>query len=140
MIDNNFKLPDNKRGGNFTRQTVFKESQVPDIHLSKETSLGLPENIAGSLAYLFGFISGFVMILGERENGFVRYHALQSIYISIAFFSAYLLFGMIPVVGWFSSMFMGPIGLVLWILLMLNAYKGNLSFNFSLIKFDNYKL
>lgn len=134
MTDNNFKLPDQERMDTFTRQTVFKESQGPDVQLPKATSLGLPENIAGSLTYLFGFISGFVMILGERENDFVRYHAFQSIYISILFFSVYLLLGIIPVVGWFSSIFMGPLGLVLWLALMLNAYRGNLSLKSSLIK------
>lgn len=137
MMEKNCKQPDDKRVGNLTSQTVFKESQPPDDQLTKETSLGVPENIAGSLTYLFGFISGFVMILGERENGFVRYHALQSIYISVAFCSAYLLLGIIPVVSWFSNVFMVPLGLILWLALMLNAYKGNLSLKCNLIKLGN---
>lgn len=140
MIENNFKLPEEKRIQNFENQTVFKRPQHADIRIPAETSLGLSENIAGSLTYLFGFISGFIMLLVERENHFVRYHALQSIYISIVFVSAYLLLGMMPIIGWFSSMVLAPAGLVLWIILMLNAYKGKYSKMLYISDFANKQL
>ena len=140
MIENNLKLPEEKRIQNFESQTVFKPSQHADIRIPAETSLGLSENIAGSLTYLFGFVSGFIMLLVERENHFVRYHALQSIYVSIVFVSAYLLLGMVPISGWFSSMFLAPAGLVLWIILMLNAYKGKYSKMLYISDFANKQL
>lgn len=127
MVENNFKMPEEKRMQNFESQTVFKRPPHANIRVPSETSLGLSENIAGSLTYLFGFVSGFIMLIVERENHFVRYHALQSIYISIVFVSAYLLLGMIPFIGWLSSMVLAPAGLVMWIILMLNAYKGRYS-------------
>lgn len=127
MVENNYKLPEEQRIQNFESQTVFKRPPHVDIRVPSQTSLGLSENIAGSLTYLLGFVSGFIMLIVERENHFVRYHALQSIYISIVFVSAYLLLGMIPVIGWFFSMVLAPAGLVMWIILMLNAYKGRYS-------------
>ena len=140
MIENNVKLPEEKRIQNFESQTVFKRPQHADIRVPSETSLGLSENIAGSLTYLFGFVSGFIMLLVERDNHFVRYHALQSIYISIIFVSAYLLLGMLPVIGWFSSMVLAPAGLVMWIILMLNAYKGRYSKMLYISDFANKQL
>ncbi|MCM3610512.1 hypothetical protein M4S82_04560 [Planococcus sp. MERTA32b] len=140
MIENNIKLPEEKRIQNFESQTVFKRPQHADIRIPAETSLGLSENIAGSLTYLFGFISGFIMLLVERENHFVRYHALQSIYISIVFVTVYLLVGMVPIIGWLSSMFLAPAGLVLWIILMLNAYKGKYSKMIYISDFTNKHL
>lgn len=140
MVENNYKLPEDKRMQNFDSQTVFKRPPHADLRMPSETSLGLTENIAGSLTYLFGFVSGFIMLLVERENRFVRYHALQSIYISIVFVSAYLLLGMLPVIGWFSSMILAPAGLVMWIILMLNAYKGRYSKMLYISDFANKQL
>ena len=124
VVEKNLKLPEEERIQDFESQTVFKRPPHANIRVPSETSVGLPENIAGSLAYLFGFVSGFIMLLVERENHFVRYHALQSIYISIVFVSVYLLLGMIPIIAWLSSMVLAPAALVMWIILMLNAFKG----------------
>lgn len=141
MVENNFKLPEEKQLHNFDSQTVFKRpSTHADIRVPADTSLGLSENIAGSLTYLFGFVSGFIMLIVERENRFVRYHALQSIYISIVFVSAYLLLGMLPLIGWLTTMVLAPAGLVMWIILMLNAYKGRYSKMLYISDFANKQL
>ena len=39
---------------------------------------GLNENIAAALSYLLGPITGIFVLVMERENKFVRFHALQS--------------------------------------------------------------
>ena len=140
VVEKNFKLPEEKQIQNFENQTVFKRPPHANIRVPSETSLGLSENIAGSLTYLFGFVSGFIMLIVERENHFVRYHALQSIYISIVFVSAYLLLGMIPIIGWLSSMVLAPAGLVMWIILMLNAYKGRYCKVLYISEFTNKQL
>jgi uncharacterized membrane protein len=44
---------------------------------------GLEANIAGLLCYLFGWISGLIFLLLDKRP-FVRFHAAQSIAISIA--------------------------------------------------------
>lgn len=127
MVENNFKFTEERPLRTFEKQTVFKHPQEISGADLQSTSIGLTENIAGSLAYLFGFFSGFVFLLIERENRFVRFHAFQSIYLSIVFFTVFTVLGMLPVVGWLSGVILSPIGLVLWIILMLNAYNGRYS-------------
>lgn len=43
------------------------------------TTLGVGERIEGALCYVLGFITGILFLVLERENKFVRFHALQSI-------------------------------------------------------------
>jgi uncharacterized membrane protein len=50
--------------------------------VSSPTS-GLESNVAGLLCYLFGWISGLIFLLLDKRP-FVRFHAAQSIAISIA--------------------------------------------------------
>lgn len=43
------------------------------------TSTGLDPSVAAALAYLAGPFSGVLILLAERSNAFVRFHAWQSI-------------------------------------------------------------
>ena len=45
----------------------------------ESSSTGLDAHIAASLAYLAGPFSGVLVLLAERTNSFVRFHAWQSI-------------------------------------------------------------
>ena len=69
------------------------------------TSLGCDANVAAALAYLLGWISGVAILLIERHNAFVRFHALQSVlvfgFLSLAWFFSVS----IPLVGWIVSFF-----------------------------------
>ena len=82
----------------------------------EKTSTGLPENIAGLLCYVLGWVSGLVFILIEQENKFVRFHAMQSIIV----FAVLTILIWIPFLNWVIWL----IGLVLWIVLMVKAYQG----------------
>lgn len=42
------------------------------------TSLGLDPRMAAALAYLAWWVTGLIVLALERENRFVRFHALQS--------------------------------------------------------------
>jgi len=93
---------------------------------NKKTSVGLEENIEGALAYLLGFITGIIFLLVEKESEFVRFHAMQSTITFIAIFVINLILGNIPFIGWVISSIIGLIGLILWLLGMYMAYKGEL--------------
>ena len=80
----------------------------------------LGENIRGALCYILGFISGIFFLLTEKENKFVRFHAMQSIIV----FLGITLFMMFPIVGWALSVFIAPLSLILWLFLMYKAYHG----------------
>ena len=44
----------------------------------ERSSTGLDENVAGFLCYLFGFVTGIVFLVVEKESRFVKFHAMQS--------------------------------------------------------------
>lgn len=92
---------------------------------TRKTALGLDENIAGVLAYALGWISGLALLFTERENRFVRFHAIQS---TIVFGTLSLIwfFGIsIPIVGWIISVFIiPPLSIVIWLLLIFKTYHG----------------
>lgn len=111
---------------------------------SQETQTGLDENVAGTLAYVLGWISGIIMYLVESDNETVRFHAAQSIVVFGGLFVVSLLVGMIQsaltlssagaggnvVFGLLTTIF-GLIstiiwiaGLVLWIYLLVRTYQG----------------
>jgi len=100
--------------------------------MGEKTSTGLDENIAGLLCYLLGFITGIIFYVIEKENKFVRFHAMQSIVV----FGSILIINwmvipivmMVPVLGWIVGGLLGLVvfivSIVLWVLLMYKAYKG----------------
>jgi uncharacterized membrane protein len=88
-------------------------------------SSGIQPNLAALLTYLLGFITGILFYFFlEKENKFVRFHAMQSIVVSAAFFVAQIVVGIIPVLGWVLSFLIGIAGFILWIVLMIKAYQG----------------
>ncbi|MDN5310352.1 MAG: hypothetical protein PWP14_1746 [Methanolobus sp.] len=91
-----------------------------------DTKIGLAENISGVVAYFLGFITGIVLLVIEKENKFVRFHAAQSTVVFGALFIISIILGFIPIIGWLIALFLPIIGLLLWLYLMFMAYKGNL--------------
>jgi uncharacterized membrane protein len=49
-----------------------------------KSSIGLEGNIAAALGYPIGIIA-IILLIMEKENRFVRFHALQSILLHVAF-------------------------------------------------------
>ena len=91
-----------------------------------KTSIGMEANLAALLSYLFGVVTGLVFYLIEKDNKFVRFHAMQSI---VAFGSLFVLgvgLGFIPIIGWALMPFLWIANLVLWVLLMVKAYQGEM--------------
>ena len=101
-----------------------------------KTSSGMEANVAGLLSYAFGWITGLIFFLIEKENKFVRFHAFQSIVVfgglcvlQIAigiFISAIATMGagaIIPLFMVINNLVMLAM-LILWILLMVKAYQG----------------
>ena len=89
------------------------------------TSTGMQPNLAALLSYLVGPITGIIFYLIEKENKFVRFHAMQSI---IAFGFLWVLNAVlvvIPVIGWAIMPIVGVVSLILWIFLMVKAYQGD---------------
>ena len=87
-------------------------------------SLGMQPNVAALLSYLAGILTGIIFYLLEKENKFVRFHAMQSIMTFGFFFVLNIVLGFIPVVGWSLIPLVGIVQLIVWIILMVKAYNG----------------
>lgn len=90
----------------------------------KTTSTGMNQNLAGMLCYLAGWITGLIFFLIEKDNKFVRFHAMQSIITFGGLTMLFMVAGFIPIIGWMLFPVLGLVQLVLWILLMVKAYQG----------------
>ena len=92
--------------------------------MTKKSVFGLDENVAGALCYALLFFSGIVILIMEKENKTVRFHALQSTLWFIALSVVSTVAGWIPLLR-------GPLGsliwlvtLVSWAFLMYSAFVG----------------
>lgn len=90
----------------------------------QKTALGLPENVEALLTYVFGFLTGFLFLLIEKENQFVRFHAMQSLSTFITLFVASFAVGFVPIIGWMIGLLLVPVNFILWIFLMYKAFIG----------------
>ena len=91
-----------------------------------KTSMGLEENIAGVLCYVLGWITGIVFLVLEKENKFVRFHAMQSIATFLPLSVIAWVIGLIPFIGWAISTLIWILVLILWLILMFKAYQGEM--------------
>jgi uncharacterized membrane protein len=117
--------------------------QNPPPGLTGKSSTGLDENIAALLAYIFGWVSGLIFFLIEKDSKLVRFHAMQSILFNVGV-------GVLCIVLWIitfvlvliASQLAGALGtlvgllatlfwvvvlgglLIAWILCLVRAYQG----------------
>ena len=101
-----------------------------------KTSTGMQANVAGLLCYVLGWLTGLIFFLIEKENKFVRFHAMQSIIVFGAITAASIIMSVLVSIFIIARLyFMLPLfqvlgtclwlaGLVLWIILMIKAYQG----------------
>jgi uncharacterized membrane protein len=95
------------------------------LHTEK-TSTGLEANLAAALSYLLGFISGIAFLVLEKENRFVRFHALQSVLAFGGITLVWLLLNAVPILGFiFGVLVIIPASAILWLVLMFKAYQGD---------------
>ena len=85
---------------------------------------GIPPNLAATLAYAFGAVSGIVLLMLERDDKFVRFHAWQSTLVFLGALLASLLVSSFPVVGWLLNGALTAGVVALWVLLMVKAFSG----------------
>jgi uncharacterized membrane protein len=89
---------------------------------------------AEELCYVVGFVIGiiFLVMAPYNQNKTIRFHAFQSIFLSVAWFVVWfalnILLGLMHMAGVFGAFFLAPlIGLgffVLWIYMIVMAYQG----------------
>jgi uncharacterized membrane protein len=63
-------------------QPPVQVSSQPPAQVGK-SSTGLDENIAALLSYVFGWVSGLIFFLIEKDSRLVRFHAMQSLLFNV---------------------------------------------------------
>ena len=86
---------------------------------------GLTSNVAGLLCYAGWFVTGIVFLVLEPYNRdpFVRFHAFQSIFYTVA---SIILLGVVSWIPFLGGVFAGILWfgfMALWVVLMLQAYQ-----------------
>ena len=91
-----------------------------------KTSSGMDQNVAGLLCYVAGWITGLIFFLIEKENRFVRFHAMQSIIVFGSLSVLFMVVGFIPFINLIVIPILAILQVILWIILMVKAYQGEL--------------
>ena len=84
------------------------------------------ENLMGAASYLLGFVTGLVFLLIEKENKFVRFHAMQSVVLFGGVFVINMALGFIPILGWLAGLLLSFASFVFWIVCMWKAFQGEM--------------
>jgi len=114
----------------------------PPVQTAK-SSTGLDENIAALLSYVFGWVSGLIFFLIEKDSRLVRFHAMQSILFNVligvvAFVVWIVVFILLLIVSRISDALGTVLGLLVtllwlaflvgiliaWILCLVKAFQG----------------
>ena len=92
------------------------------------TSSGISENVASALCYLFGFITGiiFLVLAPYNQNKTVRFHAFQSIFLSVAVIVIDIAWSMVSVLTHGIGFLLYPLLMLcfvaVWLYMMYAAY------------------
>jgi uncharacterized membrane protein len=91
---------------------------------------GLSENAASALCYLAGFITGiiFLVLAPYNQNKTVRFHAFQSIFLTVAYIVVQVCWSIISVATHGLGFLLYPLIVLLffglWLYMMFSAYNG----------------
>jgi uncharacterized membrane protein len=92
---------------------------------------GMAENVASTLCYALGFITGIIFLLVEpyNRNKAIRFHAFQSIFLSVAaiairYVLAFLLISLRLFDFFLLSSVVSLAFLCLWIFMLISTYQG----------------
>ncbi|MDF1556738.1 MAG: hypothetical protein P1P80_00945 [ANME-2 cluster archaeon] len=91
----------------------------PEVKSKTETKpeSGNNENIMAAVSYLFGFVSGIIIYLIEKDkpdkSRFVMFHAVQAIILGVV----WVIISFVPLIGQLVI-------LISWVVMMYKAYSG----------------
>ena len=105
-----------------------EKKEVKEIKSLGKCSTGMEPKAAALLSYLLGFITGIVFFIIEKDNKFVRFHAMQSIVVFGGLFvlriALIAVFALMPGAMYALATLISLAGFILWVLLMVKAYQG----------------
>ena len=91
--------------------------------LPPSPSSGTNANTAAALSYVLGFITGAYFYMTSKDT-YVRFHAMQSIILSVGLIVLDYVLGFIPGLGTVLTSLIGLGSLILFVVLIIKAYHG----------------
>ncbi|MBI2010567.1 MAG: DUF4870 domain-containing protein [Candidatus Chisholmbacteria bacterium] len=86
----------------------------------------MPANTAAALSYVLGLITGVLFLVLAHGNSYVKFHATQSVVLSVAWLGGWIVLTIIPVIGWVLLPFWGLLMFVLWLVSIVKAWQGEM--------------
>ena len=98
-----------------------------EIENTSHTSTGISPAVSVLLIYLFGWVSGLIFILIEKQNRSVRFHAIQCIVLNVALLAVLIVMqigALVPFLGFIFSLVAIPlVGLGTFVLILIIVVK-----------------
>jgi len=97
----------------------------------KKSIFGLEENHVAALSYVLTFVTGLPVLVLEKENKYVRFHAMQSTLLGLTMLVLRFALGIlsiIPILGWLARIANGAVGFISFVAivyLIYMAFKGH---------------
>jgi uncharacterized membrane protein len=109
-------------------QPQYGQQQYGQPQYGAPASSGMSPNVAIIIAYLFNIIGGLIVLATEKNNSFVRFHAMQAFLLgcaSIVFGIVFaivigILYAVLPFSMWgilsilWAVFYLGLFGLIIW--------------------------
>lgn len=109
--------------------TDFRMPPAAHDHRARgATSVHVDPRLGAALAYLFGPVSGVVLLVAERRNLAVRFHAAQSLLLTMAVLAAWAVLAVLPTIPLFgllaqaAGVLLWMTTTAMWLYLMVAAY------------------
>ncbi len=96
-------------------------------HTEKTSIGGVAANVIAAASYLVGFVTGIIVLVAEKKNRFVRFHAMQSTMFFAIAVGVQILLRIVSIEPFSFLLFLFvvfPISVVVWLLMMYKAYQG----------------
>lgn len=82
------------------------------------------QNLIAAVSYLGVFITGIAILIIEKSNSYIRFHAMQSTVFSVAVFLLNVIMGFLPFYNWIFQQIAMMISAIVWIVLLWKAFNG----------------
>lgn len=85
-------------------------------------------NIVATICYvpILSVVISLVILFVEKEDRFIRFHAMQAFIFSMVYFASVFVLGSFPYVGSLLSGLLFLIACIVWFYGMMSAYKGQI--------------
>lgn len=83
-------------------------------------------NLVAALSYLLGFVTGVVILLVEKDDKYIRFHAMQSVIVFGGLFIINIVLGLIlpGILTTIINTVIFIVFVIIWLVSMIKAYQG----------------